>query len=307
MPAYPSRARRPADPRPLVLTERDDAILASVFEHRFIASRHAHWLHFRGASLRAAQRRLRRLWAHGHLDRAFVPTIVLGEGSDVPHTGGPLYCLAERGARRVAETTGRPYRDIPSTPAQNRVGFETLCHHLVATDWLTSLVAAAEPNAAVERLVRERWLRRSPSKTRQLLVPDAAVALRTPNGIAWCYLEVVRADPRGGRKTIRAKLQRYARLHHVRAFRAGYGHHPVRRVLFVTTSEARRDNLLELARALEHGRELFAFASYTPGQTMTGATRFTPDAVHAPMWCTADRTGERSLVALLTPTQDATE
>jgi hypothetical protein len=257
--------------------------LWSVFHHRYLTARHVQRLHFAGSSARAAQRRLRQLWEHGYLDRAFIPTVILGDDSAVPHTGGPLYCLAAIGARRLSELSGRPFRDFPSTPAQNRVSFETLCHNLIVTDWLTSLVTATREVLQPSEVVFERDMRALARCDRKLVVPDGAVRFGPPAS-AWSYLEVVRADPRGGRKTLLAKFHRYVELQHRRAFRTGFEHHPVRRVLFVTPTDVRRDNLVVLATSLRHGAQLFAFASYGATRSMSAPSAFTPESIDDPIW-----------------------
>lgn len=99
------------------------------------------------------------------------------------------------------------------------------------------------------------------------VIPDGGFTLRKGNGQPRSfYLEVVRADVRGGNATLRAKLAKYVELNRTGALRALYGHDRLRAVLFLTTSPERAERLRALATALPHGRRLFWFGAYgAPG------------------------------------------
>jgi hypothetical protein len=70
-------------------------------------------------------------------------------------------------------------------------------------------------------------------------------------------------------------------------------------VLFVTPTSSRRDNLFSLIASLDHGAQLFAFASYEAGSSMSAPSAFTPETIDDSIWLTAGAEHPRSLSALL--------
>ncbi|MGH7437663.1 MAG: replication-relaxation family protein [Polyangiaceae bacterium] len=94
-----SRYRRPARPGArLQLQGRDVEILRAARRHRFVQAEHLHALLFDGRTLRVTQARLRKLWEHRLLDRAFVPFSLDGERQPPSVASTPTYSLAPRGA-----------------------------------------------------------------------------------------------------------------------------------------------------------------------------------------------------------------
>jgi hypothetical protein len=79
-------------------------------------------------------------------------------------------------------------------------------------------------------------------------VPDGAVRRRYSNGETLTfYVEIVRADVRGGNATLLRKMDAYVALNRDGRFRECYGHENLRAVLFFTTSGERADHFRELA------------------------------------------------------------
>jgi len=62
--------------KPLVLTERDRAIILSVYENRFLRRDQIQRLFFSKSSLPACNMRLKKLYDHRFLDRLYKPVAV---------------------------------------------------------------------------------------------------------------------------------------------------------------------------------------------------------------------------------------
>ena len=272
------------------ITERDRAILNSVFEHRVLCERHIRWLYFSGKTARATQKRLKKLYDHGYLERFFIPTVLWGRAVNGSRVGGCLYGLGKAGARLVAKQQSLPFRTVPSTPQQHVRGYARVEHNLMATDLVVSLTAAVQglPVSATVTFVAEHqlrsWARISTTPHQRLLVPDAAIHLRVGGREGWFYVEIVRAGVRGGNLALTSKLKRYADLHFARAFRTAFGHSPVRGVLVLTTSEVRRDRFARLATRLPRSQNLFHFAAAGVPVSSSEQTQLTPSSVLEPMW-----------------------
>ena len=293
---YASRYQRPSVPRSsLHLQERDLAILNAAHVHRFVVSHHIRELLFPGVSLWRAQHRLRKLWEHRLLDRYFAPA-VLRTGIAVPQLSPrPIYALTARGAACLAEASSGRATGLHTAlrlKARSRPTFE---HHLVVTDFMVALRVAleTESRARIHRLEHEHvlWphvLRLPPAaRKRGVIVPDGAITLDVSNGQRiTLYLEVVRAGPPGGNKTVREKLARYAELHHQGFFKSLYGHERLRAVVFATTSEVRAERFCSFAAGLPHGRRLFWFGSYASPSKDT-RSGFTPTSILTHLWQTA--------------------
>jgi hypothetical protein len=103
------------------------------------------------------------------------------------------------------------------------------------------------------------------------------------------YLEVLRADIKGGNARLRAKMDRYIQLAHVGAFNEIFNHQRLRAVLFLTTSPTRAEHLRQYAQGLRHGRRLFWFGS-SESRSEHGecVSTLTPELLLTPRWLTAD-------------------
>lgn len=261
-------------------------------------SDHLQALLFTNVSARIVQTRLKKLFAHGYLKRLYIPAVLDGEHAALAHPRQPIYALGRRGWMFLKE---HRYADS-SEPEDWRpevVSFTTLAHHLVVTDCLVALAGASHADVGVELLAAEHegmlWSRlRAFRRRRQIkhaLVPDGAFTIRYPESgetLAF-YLEVVRADVRGGNRRLIEKLQRYAELRRQGFFREAYGHERIRAVLFATTSTVRARNLARVAAKLTHGRRLFWFGAYQE-KTSDGRLRslFTEEKILSLRWQTGD-------------------
>jgi hypothetical protein len=256
-------------PSGLRLQPRDLAILAAADKHRFLRSDHVRALLFPEVSLRVAQVRLQMLHRHGYLKRLYVPFVMDGEHAPPLHRGQPIYRITRRGLRLWSERAGHV---APSTKEPANASVMTLEHHLIVTDMLVALATACRSGTELELsdlrhegvfLAQLRAYRKS-ARIANAIVPDGGFQLRhTLTGTTETfYLEVVRADVRGGNGRLLHKLRRYVELHRAGFFRAAYGTTDLRAVLFLTTSEVRARHLHAVASKLAHGRRLFWFGAY---------------------------------------------
>lgn len=253
----------------LRLQPRDFAILAAADTHRFLRSDHVWTLLFTEVSLRVPQVRLQKLHRHGYLKRLYVSFVMDGEHAPPLHRGQPIYRLTRRGLRLLSERAGHV---APSTKEPASASVMTLEHHLVVTDVLVALAVACRSGTELELsdlrhegvfLAQLRAYRKS-ARIANAIVPDGGFQLRhTLTGTTETfYLEVVRADVKGGNGRLLHKLRRYVELHRAGFFRAAYGTTDLRAVLFLTTSEVRARHLHAVASKLAHGRRLFWFGAY---------------------------------------------
>lgn len=265
-----SRYVRPATPRRGIRLEpRDEAMLAALARFRLLTSAHMHELCCPSRTLRVAQGRLRLLWEHGFVDRVELPLQV---GRSIQDRTGPVYALSRHGA---GELVDRGHDLAPTTewgfPSRG-FGGAALHHHLVVSDVLAALDVALGKRSDVtlaevspERSFRAKIesLRSHQALPKPYVIPDGGFTLRRGSGPARTfYLEIVRADVRGGTSTLRDKLEKYVALNRAGAFRTLYGHDHLRAVLFLTTSPARAERLRALAKGLAHSRKLFWFGAY---------------------------------------------
>lgn len=255
-------------PSRLAVQPRDVELLRSVLSHRYLRSEHLHALVSPQVSLRVVQSRLKKLHDHGFVKRLYLPVVLGMHRPTAP--APPIYTLSRQGARFLADQSLTD-EEVTEQWSDDLIAPGTLTHHLVVTDALVALAVACRSRDDVELVASEHertlWQRlRQYRKTRQFqnaVVPDGAFTLRyrASGETLTFYLEVVRADVKGGNRRLLEKFQRYAELHRAGFFRDVYGHDRVRAILFATTSPARADNLRRLCAALEHGRRLFWFGT----------------------------------------------
>jgi len=291
-----SRFVRPDEPAtPIILQPRDFGVLRALTEYRLLYARHLQTLAFPGTSLRRVQARLRQLWEHRLLNRYFRPVLFNGAK---PVTVEPAYGLgpASSGLDVDGHVLGSPKEPSPMT-------FD---HELAVADGLTAVVAAcplpggAALVAATPATPLYRRLHAGSAST-PYLVPDGAITLSYPTGDTLTfYVEIVRADVKGGNDRLLRKMREYASLNRDGRFRVLYGHEQLRAILFLTTSDARAEHFRQLASTLAHSRRLFWFGSYqTTEPSGREVTTLTPETICTPRWRTVDGT----LVSLLEPSR----
>lgn len=290
----------------LILQPRDREFLRQLAEHRFMKSEHLHALTEPAVSRRVIQTRLKKLFSHGYLKRLYVPVVLDGTHARLAHCRQPIYTLTTRGIRLLEEQGPGSTRGL--TWVAERPSVQFLAHHLVVTECLVALKVASRHHPAVtlvsghaeSRLRVQLHAYRRLHQLPRAIVPDGVFTLfyESTQETLTLYLEVVRADVRGGNARLIEKFRHYSELHRQGFFRQVYGHDRIRAVIFATTSSVRAANLATLAKQLAHGRQMFWFGNYQE-KTMDGrfVSFFTSEKMLTLPWKTPD--GE--VVSLLQP------
>jgi hypothetical protein len=241
-----------------VPTERDREIVAEVATHRALTTDQVSLL-FWGAP-KASSRcrlRLRLLSENGYLERAEQP-IALIDGRK------PLvYFLSIKGLQIAAEVLRIAPAQIGWRQSYNNVRWPFL-EHLLATNEIRVRIEVAAPRVGLEilewiddkslaaRSIQDQIVVSEPGggSRRMTVGPDGYVSLLAPDGTTRhrAFIEADRATvPLARWKTKVWKYQQYLRS---RTFRDRYRASKPLRVLTVTTSQARLENMLEVSAEL---------------------------------------------------------
>jgi len=270
------------------LVERDLAILASVAALRLARAWHLHELHFDGRTLKVCQVRLQKLWSNGYLDRLFQP-MVLVDGRALPRSTTPVYQLTSKGACALRKA-GTPVKRPSGTPSPYR-----LTHDLLVLDAKVAVTLASARTLGTRPLLwwdetQARKILRAHAVPGQLVVPDAAFCLDVPSSaspLAYLLEVDTGSEPlmrSGAGSSINAKLTGYAALHKADVLSKVLETKAVR-VVFLTTSATRADNILSLIDTLSVPAGLFLVGTtdgVVPG-TPPGPT-LRPSKVLLPVW-----------------------
>lgn len=282
--------RAPEEERPgLRLTERDKKILEAVYTHRVLTRPQIETLLFPDSDYTRANRRLKRLFHHGFLDRAEQPQ-TLSEGRKPL-----LYMLDERGAELLASMRGVDREEIDWQPYHNDVGHPFLEHQLD-----TNRVRVAIERAAEKRGWEiEEWLTEDTLKSREMkdsvtligpeggrhravVIPDGYFALNTGHYRYHHFIEVDRStvtgrSPRWAKRDWARRIRTYLAYVREGLYHKRYGTKSLR-VLTVTTGKRRMRNLKKVTEYVgEEGKGDVAwfwfttFAEAIPGQILTEA------------------------------------
>lgn len=287
------RFRREPEGR-LQVTERDLDILRQVFRHRFLRSTHLQALMGGGQGL---LRRLAELYHHAFLDRPREPIEFYAHAGSKPM----VYALGNHGADLLSQHGGVPRGKIDWTAKNRTIGPLFLDHTLLVADVMVALELACRTNGRVRLLDPDELLARAPAGTRRRknpcqwavtcryqnepvtlgVAPDALFGLQyldRPEGRnrAYFFLEADRATMPIVRANVRQtsffrKLTAYYETWKQGIHTEVYGIQNFR-VLTVTTSPERVENLIRANRALNDGKgsKLFLF-------TDEAALRAAPD------------------------------
>ena len=276
------RFRREPEGR-LQITERDLALLRHVFRHRFLRSTHLQALVGGGQGL---LRRLAELYHHAFLDRPREPIEFYAHAGSKPM----VYALGNQGAKVLAEHGGIPRGKIDWTAKNRGIGPLFLDHTLLVADVMVALELACRTNGRVRLMDQDELLARAPEETRRRkhpfqwavtcryldepvtlgVAPDARFGLHyldRPEGRnrAYFFLEADRATMPIARNNVRQtsffrKMTAYTETWKQGIHTSVYGIQNFR-VLTVTSSPERVENLLRASRALNDGKgsKLFLF------------------------------------------------
>lgn len=269
------------------LTERDLNLIRHVAKHRFLTTEQLQALD--GGSEQNVSRALRALYDHGYLDRpgAQIASIILGGPKPTVHA------LGKRGAQALRERGHRVSSDVDWTEKNKRAGAIFIEHTLERAAFMTSLEIACREKPDVELLEAAEVIAHAPEATRNAreplrwviervergrkdsfsVVPDGLFGLSFPDDTASYFLLEIdrgtiplrRTDTYGTaawRKNIEYKLRTYYEGWRANRHVEQFGVKQLR-VLWVTSSPARLENMIEIQRDATGGKgsALFLFGS----------------------------------------------
>ena len=256
------RLRRCDNPPPMVLTERDRAILAAVHKHRFLTRDHIAALFFPSSPVARApflvsscNSRLQKLFHHGYVTR-----------STRGHTlaSATVYALDRRGVQVVAETLGLEPSDVRWSPKRRSSEFYFREHTLAINDLWVAFELAAREHSELEVM---RWEMDGPLLWDSILDsdaprghlpvrPDAFMQLRWGKKVAHFFLEVDRSTMT--RRRFVEKIRAYRLYWRSGGFERAYEAASFR-VLTSAPTERRRESLRQAA-AESGANRMFLFA-----------------------------------------------
>ncbi|RJR32822.1 MAG: hypothetical protein C4567_17820 [Deltaproteobacteria bacterium] len=287
--------RRP-EQNPIQLQTRDLEILKLVFDYRFIPSHHVTSLI--GKSERNVLERLKKLFHHGYLDRLADRRIRTHSGSEKM-----VYAITRKAGDLLINEGGLDISKVDWT-LKNRTSTERhIKHVLMVSKFRTALTLATEAQKGIalgkwkENRGSGRNVNPEISDTVKLelregkeiklrIVPDAFFSLEEEKTEMFFFLEADRATMTAERflRKLKAYLAWWKQGGSKRKLGAEHF-----RILTVTPSEKRRDNLREAATKIKPGG-MFWFASekqYSVG---------TPESIFGSIWLNAKDDKQHSLL-----------
>ena len=268
---YRPRRIRSGTPPPFQLTERDVKIVRLVARHRFLHSQHI-W-RLVGGSAKNINNRLKMLFEHGVLDRPPIQfdTYRLGGG-----TSPLVYALADKGAQLLlGSSEGTDGKRISWAHKNNSARRPFLQHTLATADFSVALQLSVSARDDVELIDGDELISGFPTKTQarnkpyRLNVPVIYHGGRIDIGVEPDYafslyltearrrafflveidcgtMPVARRDLR--QSSIMRKLLAYQTMWKSKTHSVHFGWRNFR-VLFVTTSHERAENMMACANA----------------------------------------------------------
>ena len=247
-------------PKPIALTDRDKAIIISVYENRFLRRDQIQRLFFTDTSLPACNMRLKKLYDHYFLDRLFKP-VAVGSSQAV-------YALNKRGADLVAQILEIDRYQVNWKRDHNRVEFLFLEHTLAVSEFMVNLDLALALSTSANLFFYRRGdkslVTRVPDPTKKkkylLVAPDAFFGLSIlGNGKSYFFLEVDM-----GTETLTRfaeKIIAYKQFWKSGKYTDIYGYKHFR-VLTIAESGRRLMNLIEATKKAG-GKSMFLFTTFS--------------------------------------------
>ena len=272
------RFKRVAEITPIQLTDRDRDIIRRVHRHRFLRSTHI--VALIGGSPQQLLRRLQLLYHHGYLER---PRAQI----DYYHRGGSrhiVYGVGSKGAAVLRQESNSALRNWNTSLENRGIGRLFLEHALLISDVMVGLELACRKSGSVRLLTGDqiplpdrlrnhlepfRWRVTLPNRQKLGIVPDQVFALEfmgQPPGRnrAFFFLEADRSTMPVTRQNLKQtsfyrKLLAYEATWTQGLHRSRFGFHRFR-ILTVTSSLRRVENIVACCQNLERGHGLFLFA-----------------------------------------------
>jgi hypothetical protein len=258
------RARRVTEDArpPMVLTDRDREIVATVNAYQALLGKQLERLFFTSRS--TAQYRLQRLYQHEFLDRHFMTVV-----STAPAASPMIYTLGKRGAYLLTQEMGFEPTQLRRFPKVIKWQF---MEHLLAINEVRVAISLA---CQAKGFTLEEYVQVTDGKgkmSEKPVFPDGYFRIKTPRGTAHCFLEVDRATEQQSK--FRPQVEVYEAYVASGQYQARFSPKSMR-VLIVTTTSERLQNLKKTV-ASAGGNEKYWFTTF--GQ-VTEETVLT-----APIW-----------------------
>lgn len=282
--SYHRRDERQPDPKPIRLTERDLAILETVYHCRMLTTQQLQGLFF--TSTHQAYARLSALYHHGLLDRQF-----MGVYTDKMNT--PIvYVIDRAGVELLRIERGL---ELAWSADRKQVSVQFIQHTLAINDIRVRVTQACQQSEGFSLI---EWRSESDLKAdydyvtltqgkgseRVSVIPDSYFILQTPLGQAHFFLELDRGTMTNVR--FKTKILAYQKYYQTGAYQARYQTKSLR-VLTVTTSQARALNLKETTEGVG-GKARYWFTDFEA---------ITPERLFGqPIWWKAAHAGQYRLV-----------
>ena len=273
--------------KPIVITARDKEILARIAEYRILTTEQLHRLCF--PSLSRARKRLLQLLRHGYLKRTVKP-VRMGEGSSMF-----LYSLTKK-AMNLLPANATNLKAKPSIVLNEHelgINYFRVCLQLSIRELEDiSLRSWKQGKELLMKAVEKDkgTLKRIP------IIPDAYFALEQDNKVFHFFLEIDRGTT--DLKRIALKCRGYLNIWNDKIAHTQMGLRSFR-VLYVTSSEKRMENMLEQLRKIK------SLQSRTDIILITAADLFSlskPDSIFKPIWKYLDSDGNIGETGLIPAT-----
>lgn len=256
------RYKKAKTPPPMRLTDRDKRIVEAVYQLRFLTSEQIKLLEFEKGSMTACSRRLKVLYHNGYLTDTR-KTIPAGYGSSKR-----VYCLAKKGAALISHLySEKEAREIKWNEKYNKVEPFFIEHTLAINDvriaFLKAALATKEYdlfwfNEQEVKAWKEKVDDPEDSSKTLSVTPDAFLYLIGKDKKAYYFLEVDRATESNRRW--RDKIKGYVEYVKSGKYQARFKTEALR-VLTVSTSKGRIDNLIKTTQSVENAY-FFLFATF---------------------------------------------
>jgi hypothetical protein len=292
---------------PLRLTERDNAIVAALYEYKALTTEQIATLLFTRTTLTKCDERLRKLFHHGITLRTEQPQSLIDGRKPLVHW------LDWPGIELHAHNLGVDPTELNWQPNRHKVGAQFL-YHLLDTN--AARIAVRKATKALGMTIvdwKAEEVLRSEAKTDNVnAIPDDYFLLEQPvpeenrSRILRLFIEIDRRTVTGEAKSSNLsqrdwahKIQAYIQYFKSEAYAKRYGNVDGKpapcRVLTITTGEKRAQHLREITEK-NAGRARFWFTTLDRVSPLT--TLRTPASfLTAPIWTVASWEGEYSLTS----------
>ncbi|GEM_PF-3327070 len=263
--------------KPIVISDRDKSLISAFVDYRILNTEQVFRLFF--PSVGRARKRLRQLWQHGYLKRIVRPTR-MGEGSSMF-----LYLPSRRGPRIIfANGTDRKIRMRSSFHMDHALAINTfrICLELATRK---SKNLSLDSWKEGRKIGMTATVKDKEGIKKVLIIPDAYFVLKHEGRTFHYFLEIDCGTT--DLKRIILKCRGYLDLWQEKTAHAKFGMSSFR-VLHVTTTDQRLQNMIEQLRKLQSYHDRLDLL-LTTSQDLYSLSQ--PKRVFDPIWKILDSAG----------------